>query len=246
MKKQVLNVAVSSNDTAKVVQGKVKANVSMVDNTSLSIDEEENESPKKKETFARVRSLFGFSLIDKDTLAESFKEEFISGKISFTEYTKKVNDLVKGINKENETRENLTFEQVCDTIENDSIINDVSLFVKTKDLKSLKTLLVDGNNVILFHAKQSEDGDRYDTFKVTKKGLHKPYFDICYTSKVEISTSNIIRALSNYSYYLASLKRVNKAMQKEKILFSSLSDTISILHKEFGYMPDDFKGLLDF
>ena len=239
--------SVVATETQKRVSAKVSVNVDSVNETANKFDEEENESPKKAEVFAEVRALFGFSLFDRETAANALQADWVSGKITFKELTAKLSKLSKGVNKENEKLENKSFELVCETIEKSSLISDFSLFVGTSDLKSLKERLTASNNrVILYHGTQSEESEKFETIKVTKKGLHKPYSDICYISYAEMSTSNIIKAFRYYGYYLASLRRVNRQIANENRNVENFKKLAEILHKDFGYMPDDFDSLLKF
>ena len=239
-KNEVVNLL--DNETTKVVSGKVSSNVDLVTDSALSIDESECESPKKQAVFASVRELFGFAAIDKDELAKQFEDEFKSGKISFTDYVKKVNDAAKVVNKENDLKESISFEDVCNTISNSSLISDFSLFVGTKDLLSLRSrLLTNDNKVILYHGKQSEESEKFEVVKVTKKGLHKPYTDVTFVSYTDYSTSNLIRAFRCYGYYLASVKRVNRMISNEMKKFELWKQLTNDLHKDFGYMKDDFE-----
>ena len=231
-----------ANEVTKSVNGKKSSNVDLVENSALSIDNEECETPKKQAVFASVRELFGFAAIDKDELAKQFEDEFKSGKITFSEFIKKVNDSAKVVNKENDAKENISFEDVCNTISNSSLISDFSLFVGTKDLLSLRSRLVTNDNkVILYHGKQSEDSEKFEVVKVTKKGLHKHYKDVTFVSYTDYSTSNLLRAFRCYGYYLASVKRVNRMISNEMKKFELWKQLTNDLHKDFGYMKEDFE-----
>ena len=246
-KKQNEVVNLLDNETTKVVSGKVSSNVDMVSDSALSIDESECESPKKQAVFAAVRELFGFSSFDRETAASELQADWVSGKITFKELTAKLSKLSKDVNKENEKLESISFEKVCETISNSDLISDFSLFVGTKDLLSLRSrLITKDNKVILYHGKQSEESEKYETIKVTKKGLHKPYSDVTFVSYEDYSTSNLIRAFRCFGYYLASERRVNRLIANEHRKFAAWKALTKELHDVFGYMPADFETGYDF
>ena len=245
MSKKNLDVlSVVATETTKSVSGKVSANVDLVENSAFELDAEESDNPKKDEVFGAVKELFGFSRFDRETAALSLQSDWTSGKITFKEFSARLAKLAKENNKANEKLENKTFETVCETIQKSTLINDVAVFVGTSDLLSLKPLLVDAKNrVILYHGKQSEESEKFETVKVTKKGLHKPYSDVCYLSYLESTTSNIIRALRNYSYYIQSINRVNRQIRQETRNSENLANLTNVMHKDFGFMPNDFVSL---
>ena len=241
-KKESVVSSLVASETTKKVSGKTSANVDLVENSALSLDNEESESPKKQAVFASVRSLFGFSDFDRETAANELQADWVSGKITFKELTSKLASLSKEVTKENEKIENIPFETICKTIEESELINDFSLFVGGSDLLAKKSLLLTSDNkVILYHGKQSEESEKYEVSKITKKGLHKPYSDIIYISYVEYTTSNVLRAFRCFGYYLASVKRVNRQIANEKRMFTLWKELTSKLHEEFGYMPNDFE-----
>lgn len=244
-KKQNSVVEFVTNETTKVVNGKVSANVDLVENSALSFDNEECESPKKQAVFASVRKLFGFSDFDRETAASELQIEWVSGKITFKELTSKLAQLSKEVNKENEKIENISFDDICNTLSNSSLISDFSLFVGGSDLLSLRSrLLTKDNKVILYHGKQSEDSEKFETIKITKKGLHKPYSDVTFVSYVDYSTSNVIRAFRCYGYYLASEKRVNRQVNNESKKASLLGEMAKGMHDDLGFMPKDFVTII--
>ena len=236
------NVAtVVNEETSKVVRGKVSANVDMVSNTSLSIDEEDNESPKKIETFAKVRSLFGFMDFDRNKRGS---ELIASGETDFAKIAKILTKESKEVALQNEKIENISFEKICETISNSPLLSDFSLFVGGSDLLNLSSKLISSDGkIILYHGKQSEDSEKFETCKVTVNGLHKPFTDICYISYVDYSTSNVIRAFRCYSYYLASIKRCNRLKKEETDTVAQYQAIKKKLHEKFGYMPNDFENL---
>ena len=246
MKRNSLSASVmnNSNNAAFVeIEKPSKGKTSKPDvlkNSANSLDEDENESPKKKAVFDEIKKLFGFLIFDED----EFCAELIAKGNKMSVLRKLATAERKRINSYNEKIEGLGFDEICKKIEGSSLINDFSLFVGTSDLSTLKDNIINGNNVILFHGKQSEEGEKYESIKVTVKGLHKPYTDICYTSKVEISTSNILRAFRNYGYYLASVKRCKRMRREENTSVELLVNTCKSLRQKFGYMPEDLAKVL--
>ena len=233
-----------NEETKKRVSNKVKSNADGVKDTSLSIDEEEYETPKKKEIFSKVKELFGFCEFDREAFLLEMAKDLANGVITPKEFFEKQKETQKGINSSNAANENISFEDICKKIESSNLLNDFSLFVGTKDLLSLKNLLISSDgSVVLYHGKQSEDGESFNVCKVTVKGLHKPFIDFCYSSKADFCTSNLLRAFRNYCYYLASVKRCRKQREKENSLVSRYLEIKAELHKTYGYMSEDFEKL---
>lgn len=239
MTKKVNSVAsLVASETTKGVSNKVSVKADLVENTSYSIDEEESESIKKGEVFASVRELFGFATVrTTDEIADELQDLHPDWK--FSKIRKESVKIAKTVKTENEKHEGLTFEQVCTKIQESDLIEDFSLYVGTKDLLSLSSFLLNNNKVVLFHGKQSEDSEKFETFKVTKKGLHKPYTDLTYISHVELNTSNIIRSFRCFGYYLASEKRVNRMIENENRKSTAFGEVANTLHKDLGFMPKD-------
>lgn len=210
--------------------------------------DEENESPKKREIFARVKSeIFGISEFDGNTdEIRDLAAQFASGAITFEEYTKALTNARKDTRESNSDKENLSFEEVCKKI-NDYDVNDLNsdfaLFVSS-DLLSLKPLLIDGDKVVIYHASQSEDGEKFVSDKVTIKGAHKPYSDIIYKSFADITTSNILKAFASYSVYKNSVKRCKRQRKQELDKLSLFTTLIHELHENFGYSADELKEIV--
>lgn len=233
------------SESEKRVSNKVSAKANVIMDTANVSDLEDSESPSKTRVFSDIRALFGFSAFDAEEIAVSLASDLANGNISYKEFAKRLANARKESNDENEKLENLAFADVCDTLEENSVIcESLAEFVGTRNFRSLESLLIANNKVVIFHGKQSENGEKFTPYKVMIKGLHKPYIDMCYTSYMDITTSNIIRAFRNYCYYLASLKRVQKQVKEEKLLFAHFQDVVTKLHKEFGYMPNDFSETL--
>lgn len=218
-----------------------------LENSANKLDEE-NESPKKREIFARVKSeIFGISEFDGNTdEIRDLAAQFASGSITFEDYTKALTNARKGTRESNTDKENLSFEEVCKKI-NDYDVSDLNsdfaLFVSS-DLLSLKPLLIDGDKVVIYHASQSDDGEKFVSDKVTLKGAHKPYSDIIYKSFADITTSNILKAFASYSVYKNSIKRCKKQRKQETDNVSSLMLTAATLKVKFGFSVDEISNLL--
>lgn len=249
MKKNSLNAnTVNKSNGLQVVDvvdnTKTKAKVNkpdVLEDTANSLEETEN--PKKKEIFDKVRDLFGFSKFDKESFAKSLATDLANGKISFADFQKKMSEGNKAVNNSNEELENISFDDVCTTISESDLLADVSRYIGTTDLVSLKKNLVSGDKVVLYHGSQSENGEKFEVCKVSVKGLHKPYTDICYTSLADATTSNIIKSFRHYGYYLDSLKRCKRQRKTENDLVSKIKELKEKLHTDFGYMPEDFANI---
>ncbi len=248
MKKQVLESVVVNNsnttsvineESAKRVANRVKNKPNLLEDTANSLDEE---SPKKKQVFDDVKKLFGFEIFDENT----FAEDMLKNGCTYSELKNAIAKERKRVNANNDKLESLPLDMVIEKISNSLLLSDVSLFVGTNELVTLTDKLVnDKKQVILYHGKQSEEGEKFESFKVTVKGLHKPFEDTCYFSLVDYSVSNVIRALRNYSYYLASVKRCKKMRNTENDYVGTLKSTINELHKKFGYSKEDITNILD-
>lgn len=237
------NLSLVENEVSKV-SGRIKTKANVLNDTANVLDEEENETPKKKEVFAEVRALFGFSVFDPEELATNLAKDLASGKITYKEFSEKLSNSKKSVNKENEKLENIPFEDVCKTIQDSDLINDVSMFLGgCKDLVSLKDKLISDNSIILYHGKQSEESEKFETVSVSVKGMHKSYKDVCYLSYLDYTVTNLIRAFRNYSYYLASLKRCKRMKEEETNSVIQYKELKKKLHEKFGYMPEDFENL---
>ena len=141
----------NSNNIANVVANLPKVDV--IDNTTTKVKVEkpnvlkdsanvlENESIKKKDTFDKIPTLFGCVSFDPEKVAMNFANELAGGKISFKEFTAKISEQRKQIEREKEELNSLSFEDIANTIETSNLINDISLFIGTKDIKSLKFVI---------------------------------------------------------------------------------------------------------
>lgn len=229
-----------SNETT--TKSKKSVNPDNLENTANSLEEENN--PKKKEIFSKVkREIFGISDFDGNT--DENREmalKFANGEISFEDYTKFISSARKDSATSNNEKENLTFADVCKKISESDLAKDFCFFVSS-DLLSLESLLVNDGKVVIYHGKQSETGDKFIADKVTLKGKHKPYTDIIYKSFAEITTSNILKAFQCYSYYKDSLKRCKRQRKNENDLVTLFADTKSKLMKDFGYSEKDLAEL---
>lgn len=251
MKKSNLNVSGNNSTSALVIDESVKR-VSNRVNSKADVSKdtanvlEETESIKKSETFAKVRKLFGFSEFDAETTALNLAQDLASGKISYKDFVSKMSATRKATEKENEQIENRTFEEICETLQNSDLIQDLSLFVGTSNLLSLKEkIFTPDNKLVMFHGKQSENDEKFDTYKVTLKGMHKPYTDLCFTSLADYSTSNVIRAFRNYCYFLKSLNRCKKQREKETISVNALRELVTSLKKDFGFSREEIIKLVN-
>lgn len=240
-----------SNEMAAVVaasekvNSKVTANVETVENTAMSLDAEGCETPKKQQVFADVRKLFGFLSEDTNEIGDELLES--NKGLKFSEIRKLVSVELKHRKDVNSRNDSIKFETVCETIQDSELINDFRLFVgNVENVATLKEKLINSDGkVILYHGCQSEDGEKFDSMTVTKKGLHRPYKDTVYYSLLDYSTSNLIRGFRNYVYYLNSLKRVNRQIANEHRFVERFKELAANLHKDFGYMPADFSKLLE-
>lgn len=233
-----------SNETT--TKSKKSVNPDNLEDTANSLEEESN--PRKNEVFSRVkREIFGISEFDGNTdINREMAQKFANGSISFEDYSKFLSSYRKETNANNTEKENLTFEEVCKKINDydvDDLNSDFCSFVAL-DLLSLKSLLIDGDKVVLYHGKQSENGDKFLADKVTVKGLHKPYSDVIYKSFADVTTSNILRAFQCYSYYKASVKRCKRQKKNEtdtNICFINAAAKLSV---QFGYSTEELSNIL--
>ena len=240
-------LAVVATENTKRVSGKVSANVEQVENTALALDAEELETPKKQRVFTDVRALFGFLSEDTNEIGDTIAEKNPS--LKFSQVRKAVSEELKRRKQENAKIDNIAFSGVCEKIQNSPIFNDFKLFVGgCDDLLNLSSLLLadNGKKVVLFHGSQSDDGEKFETMTISKKGLHKPYKDLVYFSTADYSTQNVIRAFRCYCYYLQSMRRVNKQIANEQRKFNAFIELAKELHDIFGYMPEDFVEHLKF
>lgn len=248
------NVGVNNSNTTLVInevsnnskKSKVKPDV--LEDSANRLEEEENESPKKRDVFSRVKSeIFGISEFNGNTdEIRDLAAKFASGAITFEDYTKALTNARKDTRESNTDKENLSFDDVCTRISsfsNQDLVSDFCTFVAC-DLLSLKSLLLDGEKVVIYHASQSEDGEKFVTDKVTIKGAHKPYSDVIYKSFADITTSNILKSFASYSVYKNSIKRCKKQRKQETDNVSSLMLTAANLKVRFGYSVDEITNLL--
>lgn len=243
------NVGVNNSNTTFVVDeiSKVSKVVKpdTLENSANKLDEEENDTPKKRDLFSNVKTdVFGFSKFDDEN--ENIPElaaKLAAGKITLTEFNKAISGERKSINSSNQDKENLSFEVVCEMISSSKYFEDFSKYV-AKDLLSLKPLLIDNDKVIIYHGSQSEEGEKFVSDKVIIKGAHKSYSDIIYKSFAEITTSNILKAFSNYSYYKNSLKRCKRQKKQETDNTNYLINIAAVLKVNFGYSIDEITNLL--
>ena len=220
----------------------------VLEDSANKLEEEENESPKKRDIFSRVKSeIFGISEFDGNTdEIRNLAAKFASGAISFEDYTKALANARKDTRESNTDKENLSFDDVCSRIssfENQDLVSDFYSFVSS-DLVSLKSLLINDDKVIIYHASQSEDGEKFVTDKVTIKGAHKPYSDVIYKSFADITTSNILKAFASYSVYKNSIKRCKRQKKQETDNVSLFINVAAILKVNFGYSKDELTELL--
>lgn len=217
----------------------------VLENSANKLEEEENESPKKRDLFSNVKTdVFGFSKFDDDNASiPELAAKLAAGEITLTDFNKAISGERKSINSSNQDKENLTFEEVCGKISDSKYFADFANYV-TKDLLSTKSLLIDNDKVVIYHGSQSEDNEKFVADKVTIKGAHKPYSDIIYKSFADITTSNILKAFSNYSYYKNSLKRCKKQKKQETDNVSYFIKVAAILKVNFGYSIDELTSLL--
>lgn len=226
---------ISEETTAKVAKRvKTKCNISEV------TEEIESETPKKSRLFDEVKKLFGFTTFDKEAFLLNAASDLASGVITPAKFFELQKQAQNEVSENNKTSENLSFEKVCEMICESGLNKDLIPYLGTSDLLALKPLLIDGANVVLYHGAQSEENEKFDVLTVSVKGLHKPYVTNVYTSKVDITTSNIIRGFRNYSYYLAAKKRVNRMRERETFLLSHLHEVAKELHEKFGFVSSDF------
>ena len=248
------NVGVNNSNTTlieEVSNNSKKSKVQKPDtfeNSANKLEEEENESPKKRDVFSRVKSeIFGISEFDGNT--DEIRElaaKFASGSITFEDYSKALSNARKDTRESNTDKENLSFDDVCTRIssfDNQDLVSDFCSFV-ANDLLSLKSLLINDDKVIIYHASQSDDGEKFVTDKVIIKGAHKPYSDVIYKSFVEITTSNILKSFASYSVYKNSIKRCKRQRKQETDNVSSLMLTAANLKVKFGYSVDEITNLL--
>lgn len=238
------NILVEENSSKK---SKVQK-PDVLEDSANKLEEEENESPKKRDIFSRIKSeIFGISEFDGNTdEIRDLAAKFASGEITFEEYNKALTNARKDTRESNSGKENLSFDDVCSRIssfENQDLVSDFYSFV-SNDLLSLKSLLVDGEKVVIYHANQSDDGEKFVTDKVTLKGAHKPYSDIIYKSFADITTSNILKSFASYSVYKNSIKRCKRQRKLETDNVSSLLLTAANLKIKFGYSVDEISNLL--
>lgn len=232
-----------SNNSKK---SKVKPDV--LEDSANKLEEEENESPKKRDVFSRVKSeIFGISEFNGNTdEIRDLAAQFASGSITFEDYTKALANARKDTRESNTDKENISFDDVCNRVSsftNQDLVSDFYSFVSS-DLFSLKSLLVDGEKVIIYHANQSDDGEKFVSDKVIIKGAHKPYSDIIYKSFADITTSNILKAFASYSVYKNSIKRCKKQRKQETDNVSSLMLTAATLKVKFGFSVDEITNIL--
>lgn len=217
----------------------------VLENSANKLEEEENDTPKKRDLFSNVKTdVFGFSKFDDDNASiPELAAKLAAGEITLTDFNKAISGERKSINSSNQDKENLTFDDVCRMISESKYFEDFAKYV-TKDLLSTKSLLIDDDKVVIYHGAQSEDGEKFVTDKVTIKGAHKPYSDMIYKSFADITTSNILKAFSNYSYYKNSLKRCKKQKKQETDNVSYFVNVSAILKVNFGYSIDELTNLL--
>ena len=246
-KKVVKNVEVSESNTALVVNesanrvnNRVKSKADILDNTANSLDKE---SLKKKEVFDSVKKLFGFELFDENTFAE---EKLKSG-CTYSELKQAIAKERKRVNSNNENLESLPIAKVCETIVNSSLLSDLSVFLGGEnDLVALAEKLVnDKKQVTLYHGTQSENGEKFESLKVSVKGLHKPFEDTCYYSLVDYSVSNLIRGFRNYGYYVASINRCKRLRNEENDRVGTFKSDIKTIHSKFGYSKEDLINIIN-
>ena len=215
----------------------------VLEDSANKLEEEENERPKKRDVFSRVKSeIFGISEFDGNTdEIRDLAAKFASGEITFEEYNKALTNARKDTRESNTGKENLSFDDVCSRIssfENQDLVSDFYSFVSS-DLLSLKSLLINNDKVIIYHASQSEDGEKFVSDKVTLKGAHKPYSDIIYKSFADITTSNILKAFASYSVYKNSIKRCKRQRKQETDKFLLLLNTAATLKVYYGYSVEE-------
>lgn len=234
------------NEVSNSKKSKVKPDV--LEDSANKLEEEENESPKKRDVFTRVKSeIFGISEFNGNTdEIRDLAAKFASGAITFEDYTKALSNARKDTRESNTDKESLSYDDVCTRISsftNQDLVSDFYSFVSS-DLLSLKSLLLDGEKVVIYHASQSEDGEKFVSDKVTLKGAHKPYSDVIYKSFAEITTSNVLKSFASYSVYKNSIKRCKRQRKQETDNVSSLMITAANLKVKFGYSVDEITNLL--
>lgn len=230
---------VVNEESANRVNNRVKSKPNTLEDSANSLDEE---SPKKKQVFDEVKKLFGFEIFDEN----SFAEKMLKNGCTYSELKQAIAKERKRVNSNNEKLESLPAAKVCEIITNSSLLNDFSVFVGGSDLVSLADKLVnDKKQVMLYHGKQSENGEKFESLKVSVKGLHKPFEDTCYYSLVDYSVSNLIRGFRNYGYYIASINRCKRLRNEENDRIGSLKGLVRTLHDKFGYSKEDCLSIIN-
>ena len=252
-RKEKENVSVNNSSTTLVEENSSKKSKvqkpDVLEDSANKLEEEENESPKKRDIFSRVKSeIFGISEFDGNT--DEIRElaaQFASGAISFEDYSKALTNARKDTRESNTGKENLSFDDVCSLIssfENQDLVSDFYSFVSS-DLVSLKSLLINDDKVIIYHASQSEDGEKFVSDKVTLKGAHKPYSDIIYKSFADITTSNILKSFASYSVYKNSIKRCKRQRKQEFDRKDNFLTDAATLKIKFGYSNEELTSLIN-
>ena len=228
-------VEVENNTTTKSVKSKPTS-----ENSTNMVDEADA-NPTKKRIFDEVKKLFEFEIFDEN----GFADNLMSAGCKYSELKEKINAERKRINSINKEKENLSIEQVFEIIENSGIAKDIQDLFLTPDLSVIKNRILSDNNTLnLYHGSQSTDGEKFESIEVKIEGAHKVYKDICYVSKIEMCTSNAIRAISNFEYYLKSMNRCKRERKKEIFRNGDIQDAIRDLHKTFGYSENDIQSLV--
>lgn len=230
---------ISEETTAKVANRvKTKCNLSEV------TDEIENETPKKSKLFDEVKKLFGFATFDKESFLLNAASDLASGVITPAKFFELQKQAQNEVSENNKTSENLSFEKVCETICESGLNKDLLPYLGTSDLLALKPLLIDGANVVLYHGAQSEGG-KFHEMSIFENGLRKKYLSKVWYSKDEANTSNILRALRYYSYYVSAKRSAKNKSKDETKKVNLLKEILLSLHKECGYMKEDFVNIVN-
>ena len=227
---------VISEETKKSENGK---------GTSQNVNLDENEETLQKSLlFAEISKSFGFLSVKLDDIADRLHEE--NKDLKFSQIKKLASEEIAKNKKHNEKINNLSYEAICEHIAENGFISDLQPYLFTDDLLSLKSRIVTSDNkVILYHGKQSEISEKFETLKVSVKGKQLTYEDVTFVSYIDYSVQNVLRALRNYSYFANSNRRCNRLLLKETDKVKETTYLLSVLHYEYKYTYEDLKEVCE-
>lgn len=200
---------ITTEETKRVENGKIAANVEL---------STEFEDEKKKEVFSKVRLFFSPCVFDKNQFAAAL----IAKGLEFTEIALKVAKAQKEFNQKHkeeiEAAENLNVENFLSKLQNNSTLYKSVLNVLGLKEVTTNVLVNDSGKCVIYSGQNDNDN--------TRTQLHEDLF-VRYENQ---NTTNLINALSGYTYLLAhnqrEFRRINRNIQKKNELYKLLFELL--------------------